>query len=297
MIFLRIEQRNPGNDRYPPRVTRRDALLLLTASVLPRFASAAVAVRPPSLGPDGLAAYEAYRRAEQHRAFAIAPGGAYGWSADRASAGAALKDALASCAAHTDQTCVPFDVNGTVVFDSSAWPRLWAPYPGKAEASRARIGRRRGERLPDLAWTEADGRRSSVARLRGQLAIVHLWGSWCGPCREEMPDLQALLDRLARWPKAVPAPRLVALQAREPFERSRRWATAQSIRLPFVDSGATGSQFTLADGSRLADREIAPTFPTTYVLDRSGVVLFAHHGAVHDWPGYEAFLRDATERS
>ena len=70
--------------------------------------------------------------------------------------------------------------------------------------------------------------------------------------------------------------------------------------LPLADSGSQGEGDTnlrLADGKTLADREIARAFPTSYVLDKHGLVIFSHVGPVHDWPQYEAFLRDAAAHS
>jgi thiol-disulfide isomerase/thioredoxin len=36
-----------------------------------------------------------------------------------------------------------------------------------------------------------DGRVDSLARHRGQVVLMNLWASWCPPCREEMPALEA----------------------------------------------------------------------------------------------------------
>ena len=91
---------------------------------------------------------------------------------------------------------------------------------------------------------------------------------------------------------------LVILQAREPFSESLRWAKKngfENVRL--YDSGAkslSDTEMLLADGSRIPDREIAKTFPTSFVLDKNGVVVFYHSGPVNNWLEYVDFFRDAA---
>jgi hypothetical protein len=53
----------------------------------------------------------------------------------------------------------------------------------------------------------------------------------------------------------------------------------------------------LADGTKVPDRQIAGKFPTTYVLDKHGIVVFSHIGDASRWHEYAPFLRDAALRS
>lgn len=251
---------------------------------------------PPHLDAAGLAAWAEYGAAPVSKAFAIAPGGSYGWVAARASSEQAEADALAFCQSNTRQQCVPYAVDAQTVFDARAWPQRWGPYLTQRAAQQAPVGTQLGERFPDLAFKAADGSVRTLSRLRGKVAIVHFWGSWCGPCRREMPDLQRLHARLQSRRDIV----VVPLQVRESFASAQAWAKQQGIAMPLFDSTADGSQaaqLALAGGGRLADRDIARAFPTSYVLDKQGIVIFAHHGPVHDWQQYEAFLQDAAVRS
>lgn len=266
------------------------------AVLLWRVAAACAAPPVPHLGDAGQDAYRDYLAAREHRAFAIAPGGAWGWKADAGARDDAEEAALAACQANTRQKCVLYASDGTKMFDAKTWPQLWGPYAGAAAAAKAAVGRRIGERFPDLAFAAADGRRLSIAGLAGRVAVLHFWGSWCGPCRREMPELQKLHDSL----KGRPDIAFILLQVREKFAVAKLWADAQGIRLPLHDSGAIGdtdARLRLADGTTLGDRAIAASFPTTYVIDKRGIVVFAHVGPVHDWSQYRDFLLDAAKRS
>jgi thiol-disulfide isomerase/thioredoxin len=51
-------------------------------------------------------------------------------------------------------------------------------------------------RVPELQFQDADGRRRSLAEWRGRTVLLNLWATWCVPCREEMPALDALQAKL-----------------------------------------------------------------------------------------------------
>jgi peroxiredoxin len=267
------------------------ALLL---SVFAAAASAAPGL-PPHLAVSGQDEYREFLEAPDHRAFAIAPGGAWAWVSGESSARDAEEKALSICQGQTEQRCVSYAVDGRTVFDAAKWPTLWRPYSGAAQARKAAVGRERGQRMHDLAYTDARGKATRLSALRGKVVVLHFWGAWCPPCRREMPDLQKLLQAMAQRQGIA----FVILQAREKFEVSKQWAEKQGIALPLADSGSTGEDdatFRLAGGGLIKDREIANRFPTTYVLDHNGVVVFSHVGPVHDWSQYEPFLRDIADR-
>jgi cytochrome c biogenesis protein CcmG, thiol:disulfide interchange protein DsbE len=48
---------------------------------------------------------------------------------------------------------------------------------------------------PELTLTDTEGVSHSLADYRGQVILVNLWATWCQPCKEEMPTLQAFYDK------------------------------------------------------------------------------------------------------
>ena len=47
---------------------------------------------------------------------------------------------------------------------------------------------------PDFSLRTLDGERVSLGRLEGQVVLVNFWATWCPPCRQEMPGVQAVYE-------------------------------------------------------------------------------------------------------
>ena len=54
-----------------------------------------------------------------------------------------------------------------------------------------------GDRAPDFSVTMDDGKRVSLSSFAGKPVVLHFWASWCVPCVEEMPALNAFTQKLA----------------------------------------------------------------------------------------------------
>jgi cytochrome c biogenesis protein CcmG/thiol:disulfide interchange protein DsbE len=48
---------------------------------------------------------------------------------------------------------------------------------------------------PELTLTDMQGVSRSLADYRGQVVLINLWATWCPPCKDEMPTLQAFYDK------------------------------------------------------------------------------------------------------
>ncbi len=48
---------------------------------------------------------------------------------------------------------------------------------------------------PNFIWNEA-GKEMSLNELKGNVVLVNLWATWCGPCIKEMPDLSKISEEM-----------------------------------------------------------------------------------------------------
>lgn len=267
-----------------------ECLLVVTGQLLAAVADAA----PPPLDAAGLAGYAEYQQAPLHRAFAIAPGGAWSWRGEMESPELAMQAALDDCGSHARRACLAYALDDKVVFKPQAWAQAWRPYLTAARAKQMPIGVKPGQSFPDLTYRDAGGKARTLSEQRGRVVLLHFWGSWCPPCQREMPDLQKLHARL----KAAPNLQFVFLPVREAATKSRAWLRGRRIDLPVADAGVQAEKegvFLMSNGGKIRDRDMARVFPTTYILDRNGIVLFAHVGPVADWLALEPLLRDAAK--
>lgn len=121
----------------------------------------------------------------------------------------------------------------------------------------SRLLPRVGEVAPDLAALDADGNPILLSDFRGQSVWLNFWGSWCPPCRSEMPEMQAAWEQLA--PTGMV---LLAVSLDEPLEDAVRYAEMN------------GATYTIAaDPYRRGTAAYAiANFPTHILIGPDGVV-------------------------
>jgi len=255
------------------------------------FEAKSQAIGGDHLSTMGKQGYLEFQDAPLHRAFAIAPGGAWAWASGNATVEVAESDALNACRQYTEQPCHLYSVDDQIVFDEAAWNTSWDL---RTDQKNAVIGTARGNEFPNLVLAAPGGRKMSLSDLRGKLVFLHFWGSWCPPCQAEFPELQVLYDSLS----GDDAVAFVLVQGRESIIKSRHWAAKRDITMPLYDSGHQGREdhsFSLADGSKVADRRMATAYPTTYVLDANGLVVFHQAGPGERWLQYENMFRHLAQ--
>jgi thiol-disulfide isomerase/thioredoxin len=52
-----------------------------------------------------------------------------------------------------------------------------------------------GQPAPALLVQELNGQTFDLAALRGKVVVINFWATWCPPCRQEMPTLDAFYRR------------------------------------------------------------------------------------------------------
>ena len=125
---------------------------------------------------------------------------------------------------------------------------------------------------PALELNDLDGRRYDLKAHRGKVVLVNFWATWCEPCREEMPSIQRLRERLRDKPFAV-----LMVNVDEPEARVRRYIADARLDLPVVVD--TGKRVTGQWGVRI--------LPATFLVGADGRVHYRLIGDM-DWNGERA---------
>lgn len=124
-----------------------------------------------------------------------------------------------------------------------------------------------GDRAPDFDVVPISGPRSpiSLRGLRGTVVVVDFWGTFCGPCKQSFPKLEGLHARYAER-----GLRVLGISEDEADDKARIPTFAATY----------GAKFAIAwDEDKSIARLYKPeTMPSTFVIDRKGIVRYAHVG-------------------
>ena len=123
-----------------------------------------------------------------------------------------------------------------------------------------------GATLPEYSAMWLDGSKFELAKRRENVVLLNLWATWCGPCRYEIPELQAIHDKYA--PRKF---EVIGVSVDESgVEAVKQFVDDQKMSYP-VALDAEGKLATLLQTSVL---------PTTVLLDRTGKIVWKRYGAI-----------------
>lgn len=121
----------------------------------------------------------------------------------------------------------------------------------------------------DLSGEDLDGKPISLADLRGGVVVVNVWGSWCGPCTAEQPDLLEAAE------KTSGVADFIGINIREASVDNAR-SFVRSFDVPYPSIYDPDSKALLTFSAVMPVR--SP--PTTFVLDDQGRIAAAIFGAL-----------------
>jgi thiol-disulfide isomerase/thioredoxin len=94
-----------------------------------------------------------------------------------------------------------------------------------------------------------------LAKLRGHVVVLNFWATWCAPCLEEMPSLEALQQQM-------PQVDVVLVASDETFTEYESYLARRPVKL-----------LTVFDEKQTSNALYGSfRFPETYIIDKQGVV-------------------------
>lgn len=120
-----------------------------------------------------------------------------------------------------------------------------------------------GQPAPDFTLKNMQGENQRLAEQKGQIIVLNFWASWCGPCRKEMPALQALQDKYSDLGVAV-----WGVNVEQENQAGRDFISEIKVDFPifFDDSNSISANYQVE------------AMPTTVLIDRNGDVRYVFKG-------------------
>ena len=125
-----------------------------------------------------------------------------------------------------------------------------------------------GENAPNFTLKNLDGKEISLNQFRGKHVLINFWATWCGPCKIEMPSLEALYERF-KDKNFV----LLAI-SNDMF--------GANIVKPFVKAHNINFPVLLDQRLKVSNAFGVVSLPTTFMIDPQGKIIGALFGA-EDW--------------
>ncbi len=111
---------------------------------------------------------------------------------------------------------------------------------------------------PDFTLTTLDGQDVRLSDLRGQVVVINFWASWCVPCRDEAPALQAVWERY---------------RDRGVVLLGVAWTDTERNARAFIDEFSQNYPNGLDLGTRIGELYGITGVPETFIVDQQGQVV------------------------
>ncbi len=128
-------------------------------------------------------------------------------------------------------------------------------------------GPRVGFRAPGFAVPTLDGQSQSLVDYRGKVIMINFWATWCIPCRVEMPSMENLYEKYRGKGFEI-----LAVSGGE----------SRSVVQPFIENLKLSFPILLDEQFEVHDKYQVSAIPSTFLVDKSGVITHRFFGAM-DW--------------
>jgi thiol-disulfide isomerase/thioredoxin len=116
---------------------------------------------------------------------------------------------------------------------------------------------------PNFTLKSMGGKNLKLSEMTGNVVLINFWASWCGPCREEMPLLNALHKKYQPLGFTV-----LGVNVEENVDGARSFLKNVPVDFPIL----------LDNTNEVSKRYKVVAMPTTVVVDRDGNMRFLHEG-------------------
>ena len=121
---------------------------------------------------------------------------------------------------------------------------------------------------PDFSLADLDGNTVTLEQMRGRVVLLNFWGTWCGPCRKEIPDFINLMKKYNQDGLEIIGVTLTS----GPPENIKAFADKWGINYKLLtDIRGNETQTVTALYGQATGKRITG-IPTTFIIDREGII-------------------------
>lgn len=141
------------------------------------------------------------------------------------------------------------------------------PYPPYYNAQKVSQETSAGKPAPDFELSSTEGKQVKLSDFKNKIVIVDFWATWCGPCRESIPDLVEL--RKTYKNKGL---EIIGVSLDDE-------STVENVK-PFIKN--LGINYTVVYGNSkiVQDYGNISGIPTLFIIDQKGNIVTSHVGLV-----------------
>jgi thiol-disulfide isomerase/thioredoxin len=123
-----------------------------------------------------------------------------------------------------------------------------------------RIELQLGLEIPDFAFTDFSGKARKLSEFRGKFLLLDFWGTWCGPCVNEIPNLKLAYEKYQSQGFEI-----LGMDQDKELDQVKKFA---------AERGITWTNATTESINELIEQRFRITaFPTTILLDPKGKII------------------------
>ena len=139
-------------------------------------------------------------------------------------------------------------------------------------------------KAPDFTLRTVQGELFKLSENRGKVIMLNFWGTWCGPCRREIPDFNKLHAKYQKDGLEIVGVTLTSGSSKNILEFMKDWNMEYTV-LTDIDNYET--QKVTSDYGRAIGRPITG-IPTTLIIDQEGYIVKGYIGPRSE----EVFYKD-----
>lgn len=153
----------------------------------------------------------------------------------------------------------------------------------------ARSYGRVNQQIFDFELEDLEGKTYKLSDLEGKVVFLNFWGTWCPPCRAEMPHMQAFYDKYKDDGAIVLAVSPEVVENQRPGSSS----VAEGRVRDFIGEHGYSFPVLLDSENEVWGIYQQRSIPTTYIIDGSSIIRYLKFGAFQSLEEMEAFLEAA----